>query len=106
MTICNEILKIENLGSNYENCNEPGFLKYVHEKEICSNALIKTSTKVKYNRSDMILWDKTNRVCKIKEFSSPADVNITKISADFSPKNYGSSIKTIDLKLFQLLSGY
>ena len=39
---------------------------------------IKTSTNIKHNKPDMVIWSHKDRHCTIIEFSCPADINIGK----------------------------
>ena len=46
-------------------------------KEIWWNLQIKTTNKVKYNRPDIIVWDKETQVCSVIEVGVPLDFNVT-----------------------------
>ena len=57
---------------------------------------IKTSTKIKHDKPDMVIWNHEGRQCTIIEFSCPADINIgEKINKKID--NYGTLIKNLQM---------
>ena len=82
--------------SNIRYEDGPEFI-YTHDNlEYWWNLSIKTSTKVKHNKPDMIIWDNNNKSCKIVEFSCPADVNVVKKGTD-KENIYGPLIRNMQL---------
>ena len=49
----------------------------IDDIEYWSNLSIKTATNIPNNKSVLIVWDKSNKKCKVIEFNCPADANIT-----------------------------
>ena len=43
---------------------------------------IKTTTKMRHNKPDLIIWNYDTKVCTIVEFSSPLDINTAKMSVN------------------------
>ena len=58
--------------------DENEYILPVGELEIWWNVSIKTSTRIKHNKPDVVLWDTTEKTCTVLEFSCPCDTNITK----------------------------
>ena len=60
------------------------------------NVPVKTSSKVSYNRPDLIVWNMTKKLCYIIEYSCPADINIVN---KFSEKEniYGPVIRNMQM---------
>ena len=48
------------------------------EKEFRWNVKVKTTTNVKNNRLDLIMWDLHSKECQLVEFSCPGDTNVTR----------------------------
>ena len=70
---------------------------YTHENiEYWWNLSIKTASKVRHNKPDMIVWDTKVKSCKIVEFSCPADVNVVKKVAE-KENIYGPLIRNMQL---------
>ena len=44
--------------------------------EYWQNLSIKTTTNIPNNKSDLIIWDKSNQASNVVEFSCPVDSNI------------------------------
>ena len=49
-----------------------------NDKEYWWDTPITTATKLKHNKPDLVIWNKTEKICIIIEFSCPADINISK----------------------------
>ena len=74
-------------------------VEYIHtegEKEYWWNIPIKTSTKVKHNRPDMIIWNHREKESIIIEYSCPADVNVSKKVLE-KENIYGPLIRNMQL---------
>ena len=73
--------------------------KYVYKVKDCEfwwNLSIKTATKLKHNKPDIVAWDRAGKICKIIEISCPADVNITK-KVEEKLNNYGPLIRNLQM---------
>ena len=57
---------------------------------------IKTATKLKHNKPDIVSWGKEGKICKIIEISCPTDVNITK-KVEEKLNNYGPLIRNLQI---------
>ncbi|XP_057295655.1 uncharacterized protein LOC130624072 [Hydractinia symbiolongicarpus] len=57
-------------------CSKNEFVYKEGCKEYWWNVPVKTATKVKHNKPDIIQWDLQSKTCKIIEISCPADVNV------------------------------
>ena len=57
--------------------NDIEFIEKVEDYEYWWNVLIKTSTKLPYNKPDILIWSKKTKTCSVIEISRPADVNMT-----------------------------
>ena len=55
------------------------------------NLSVKTATKLKHNKPDIVAWDRLGKICKMVEISCPADVNVMK-KVEEKLKNYGPLI--------------
>ena len=56
-------------------------LEHIYKVKDCEfwwNLAIKTATKLKHNKPDIVACDRAEKNCKIIEVSCPADVNIRK----------------------------
>ena len=60
----------------YRESNEPEYIRKIDNMEYWWNLPIKTITKVPYNKPDLLVWDRTNKICTVVEFSCPSDINI------------------------------
>ena len=58
--------------------------------------LIKTSTNIKHNKPDMVIWNHEDRHCTTIEFSCPADINIEKKIKE-KIDNYGPLIRNLEM---------
>ena len=68
-------------------------LEYIYRDcEFCSNISIQTATKLKHNKPNIIIWDKTEEICKIIEISCPADISVMK-KGEEKLSNYGPLIR-------------
>ena len=57
---------------------------------------IPTATKVKYNKPDLVIWSKTEKIYNIIEFSCLADINILKKIAE-KTDNYSPLIRNLQI---------
>ena len=48
------------------------------EKEFWWNVKVKTTTHVKKNRPDLIIWNLNSKECQVVEFSCLGDINVTR----------------------------
>ena len=58
------------------------------------------ATKVKHNKPDLGIWNKTEKISTIIEFSCPVDINISKKIAE-KTDNYGPSIRNLQIMYLQ-----
>ena len=73
--IVEEIVKQENKESTCR--KRPESVTVTGNKEIWWNLPIKTTTKVEYNRPDVVIWNRETKVCHLVEISVPLDINIS-----------------------------
>ena len=57
---------------------------------------IKTSTNIMHNKPDMVIWNHSEKICTIAEFSCPADINIGKKVKE-KTDNYGPLIRNLQM---------
>ena len=60
------------------------------------NLSIKTAMKTKNNKPDLIIWNSEVKTCQVVEFSSPADVNVSKKVSE-KENIYGALIHSMQL---------
>ena len=48
------------------------------EKEFWWNVKVKTTTNIKKNRPDLIIWNLNSKECQVVEFSCLGDINVTR----------------------------
>ena len=75
---------------------EPDQIYNTNDKEYCWDKPITTATKIKHNKPDLVIWNKTEKICTIIEFSCPADINISKKIAE-KTDNYGPLIRNLQI---------
>ena len=75
---------------------EPDQIYNTNDKEYCWDTPITTATKIKHNKPDLVIWNKTEKICTIIEFSCPADINISKKIAE-KTDNYGLLIRNLQI---------
>ena len=75
---------------------EPDQIYNTNEKEYWWDTPIMTATKVKHNKPDLVIWNKTEKICTVIEFSCPADINISKKIAE-KTGNYGPLIRKLQI---------
>ena len=51
---------------------------------------------IKKKKTDLVIWNKTEKMCTIMEFSCPADIDISKKIAE-KTDNYGSLIRNLQI---------
>ena len=71
-----------NDGQNRKLLQEPDQIYNTNDKEYWQDTPITTAAKVKHNKPDFIIWNKTEKICTIIEISCPADINISKKIAE------------------------
>ena len=57
---------------------------------------IKTATKIPQNKPDLLVWDTDQKICQIKEFSCPCDVNLFGKTSD-KINTYGTLIRNLQI---------
>ena len=71
-----------NDGQNRKLLQELDQIYNTNDKEYWWDTPITTATKVKHNKLDLVIWNKTEKICTVIEFSCPADINISKKIAE------------------------
>ena len=89
------ILKIDPT-DKFKHQQDPEYVYKVKDCEFWWNLPIKTATKLKHNKPDIVAWDTAGKICKIIEISCPADVNITK-KVEEKLNNYGPLIRNLQI---------
>ena len=89
------ILKI-NPTDKFKHQQDPEYVYKVKDCEFWWNLSIKTATKLKHSKADIVAWDRAGKICKIIDISCPADVNRTK---KFEEKlnNYEPRIRNLQI---------
>ena len=85
-----------NDGQNRKLLQEPDQIYNTNDKEYWWDTPITTATKIKHNKPDLVIWNKTEKICTIIEFSCPADINISKKIAE-KTDNYGPLIRNLQI---------
>ena len=75
---------------------ENEFIDVWEQREYWWNVPVKTCTKVKHNRPDIVSWNHRDRHCLIIEVSCPLDINIVEKERE-KENNYGSLIRNMQL---------
>ena len=78
------------------NENQFIFIEKEGQMEFWWNVSITTPAKVKHNKPDLLKWCRDPKTCQIVEFSSPADVNMTKKIQE-KEDNYGLLIRILQV---------
>ena len=73
--ILDQVLEQEGVESKK---GEPESVITTVNKEIWWNMKIKTTNKVKYNRPDIMIWDKEEKTCDVVEITVPLEVNVSR----------------------------
>ena len=81
---------------NWKLLQQPDQIYNTNDKEYLWDTPITTATKIKHNKRDLVVWNKTEKICTIIEFSSPADINISKKIAE-KTDNYGPLIRNLQI---------
>ena len=89
------ILKIDPT-NKFKHQQDPEYVYKVKECEFWWNLSIKTATKLKHNKLDIVAWDRAGKICKIIEITCPADVNIT-TKVEEKLNNYGPLIRNLQI---------
>ena len=89
------ILKIDPT-DKFKHQQDPEYVYKVKDCEFWWNLSIKTATKLKHNKPDIVAWDMARKICKIIEIICPADVNITK-KIEEKLSNYGPLIRYLHI---------
>ena len=80
--------------------NEPEYVIKIDNHEYWWNRSIKTATKTPHIKPDVLVWDTVQKICQIKEFSCPCDVNlIAKTSEKIN--TYGPLIRNLQVSYLQ-----
>ena len=85
-----------NNGQNRKLLQEPEKIYNTNDKECWQDTPITTATGIKHNKPDLVIWNKTEKICTVKEFSCPADINISKKIAE-KTDNYGPLIQNLQI---------
>ena len=81
-----------NDGQNPKLLQEPDQIHNTNDKEHWWDTLIPTATTIKHNKPDLVIWNKTEKICTMTEFSCPSVINISKKIAK-KTDNYGLLIQ-------------
>ena len=90
----NTIMKNKNIKRSL--LQEPDRIFKHENEEIWWDVPIKTSTNIKHNKPDMVIWNHKDKMCTIIEFSCPADTNIGKKIKE-KIDNYGPLIRNLQM---------
>ena len=71
------IIKKNHPNSNVIDKTDPEYIMKIDDFEYWYNLSIKTGNNIPNNKPDMIVWDKSNEICRVIKFSCSADTNIT-----------------------------
>ena len=80
----------------FKHQQDPEYVYKVKDCEFWWNLPIKTATKLKHNKPDIVAWDRAGKICKIIEISCPADDNITK-KVEEKLNNYGPLVRNLQI---------
>ena len=73
--------------------------EYIYKVKGCEsswNLSIETAIKIKHNKTDIVVWDRVEKIFKIIEISCTADVSITK-KVEKKLSNYGPLIRNLQI---------
>ena len=70
------ILKIDPT-DKFKHQQDPEYLYKAKDYEFSWNLFINAAMKLRHNKPDIVAWNRAGKICKIKEISCPADINIT-----------------------------
>ena len=99
-SVCNKLLI--NDGQNRKLLPELDQIYNTNEKQHWWDIAIRSATKIKHNKPDLDIWNKTEKICTIIAFSCRANINISKKIAE-KTDSYGPLIAhSIDLCSFRL----
>ena len=74
----------------------PEYIYKVKGCEFSWNLSIETAIKIKHNKTDIVVWDRVEKIFKIIEISCTADVSITK-KVEKKLSNYGPLIRNLQI---------
>ena len=80
----------------FKHQQDPEYVYKVKDCEFWWNLPIKTATKLKHNKPDIVAWDRAGKICKIIEISCPADDNITK-KVEEKLNKYGPLVRNLQI---------
>ena len=83
-----------NDGQNQKLLQEPDQIYNTNDKEYWWDTPIMTATKIKQNKPDLAIWNKTEKICTFIEFSCPADINMSKKIAE-KTVNYRALLRNL-----------
>ena len=75
---------------------EPDQIYNTNDKEYLWDTPITTAAKIRHSKPELVIWNKTEEICTIIEFSCPADINISKKIAE-KTDNYGPLIRNLQI---------
>ena len=90
-TIWNELR-----GKNSFGITEEEFIETEGQQEFWWNLKIKTGSKLKHNRPDIVAWDHQKKDCKVIEVSCPLDVNVVTKTSE-KENIYGRLLRNLQM---------
>ena len=72
------------------------FIETDNEMQYWWNVSIKTPTKVRHNKPDLLIWNNLFKTCSVCEISCPADVNVSKKIREKEDK-YGPLMRMLQI---------
>ena len=95
-TLYNSLIRKQNGSFKRNDLDSPEYIHIEGETEYWWNVDIKTATRLKHNKPDLIIWERDNKVCKIVEFSCPADINASR-KVEEKINIYGPLIRNLQI---------
>ena len=74
--------------------NESEYVLKIDNNEYWQNLSIKTTTKLTYNKPDLLVWDNEQKICQVTEFNCPCGINLINKTAEKINK-YGPFIRNL-----------
>ena len=93
--VCKTIRKKEYSESKID-YNGDEFISVENNIEYWWNVSVKTPTKIRHNKPDLIIWNTKDKLCNVVEFSRPADINVSK-KVQEKEDNYGPLLRAMQL---------
>ena len=86
-TVLKALILKNDATKKFKHQGDPEYTYKVKDCEFWWNLSVKTATKLKCNKPNIVAWDRLGKICKMVEISCPADVNIMK-KVEEKLKNY------------------